>query len=346
VIDFASFSTLLHETTARHTNKMAHQTTHKNPSSQHARLKDFSVESQRRTFIAEQERERAALENRRSSRRLTKAASSNNTIAISGITSHLDDDDSVGSCSVGSEESFYVGIERADYTSPNNLEMYGEAEDFVEKEDRLGIGRVNVVEICENIVPVHEESSTLHQFMTGRKKSDSQKDVLVAMPLVVNGLQYKSDLIIEEDHTQVYQQQAAEGKMFINKLVGNKSSDEENASTVADVVNQPTEATPAKRLKNPIATSGAQRTMKGRGHYPVITPTALLSPYMGQVSNCEDNTMRQLREREIRKDASDEAKRQYDVKLNKLQEILGSLSEDGFSASEMKKQMEDILKDG
>lgn len=324
-------------------------TTPSTRSSQHTRLKDFSVESQRRTFIAEQERERAAAENRRSSRRVTKAASSSNGVQLSGLISRLDDDDSVGSCSVGSEESFYVGIERADYTSPNNLEMYGEeSKDFVEREDRLGIGRVGVKVWEKNDIMVHEESSDLYSFMTGKKETGAssgatKKDVLVAMPLVVNGINYKqSNLIGEEDHSQVYQQEAAEGKMFINKLVeGDKSAGDEE--TVADMVNQPT-TTPAKRNVNtPFTTPGTAKTARG-GHYPVISPMALFSPYVGKVSTGEDNAMRQLREREIRKDAETEAKRQYDEKLYKLQNMLGSLSEDGFPVSELKKQMEDMLK--
>jgi hypothetical protein len=333
---------------------MSAPTPHKTPSasSQHTRLKDFSVESQRRTFIAEQERERAAAENRRSSRKISKAASSasGSNVAMSGMMSRLDDDDSVGSCSVGSEESFYVGIERADYTSPNNLEMYGEeSKDFVEKEDRLGIGRVDVkvwdANVGRDVVPVHE-SSSLYQFMTGKKEavsaSASKKDMLVAMPLVVDGIHYKQGLFGEEDHTQVYQQEAAEGKMFINKLVeGGKSSDD--TSTVAEMVIQPT-TTPAKRLVNtPFTTPGTARTARG-GHYPVISPMALFSPYVGQVSTGEDNALRQLREREIRKDASEEAKRQYDEKLMKLQKMLESLTEDGCPVSELKKQMEDVLK--
>jgi hypothetical protein len=71
---------------------------------------------------------------------------------------------------------------------------------------------------------------------------------------------------------------------------------------------------------------------------------ALFSPYVGQVSTGEDNALRQLREREIRKDASEEAKRQYDEKLMKLQKMLESLTEDGCPVSELKKQMEDVLK--
>jgi hypothetical protein len=328
-------------------------------SSQHTRLKDFSVESQRRTFIAEQERERAAAENRRSSRRITKQASSatgqNGAILMSGLISRMDDDDSVGSFSVGSEESFYVGIERADYTSPDNLEMYGqESKEFaMEKEDRLGIGRVNVKtwqEAPDAIV--HEESSSLYSFMTGvndnaHKPSSSKKDVLVAMPLVVNGIHYKQkgNSFIEEDHSQVYQQEAAEGKMFINKLVeGGKSND----SSVAEMVNQ----TPAakRQINTPFTTPGTART-SSRGHYPVISPMALFSPYIHTTSSGEDNAQRQLREREIRKDAEYEAKKQYDAKMENLKKdfriflLRSCTAENGFPVSELKKRMDEFMQE-
>lgn len=321
------------------------------PSSQHTRLKDFSVESQRRAFIAEQENERAAAESRRTSRRITKATSRNGVdpIQMSGMMSRLDDDDSVGSCSIGSEESFYVGIERADYTSPDNLEMYGESQDYVAKEDRLGIGRVKIWEDKSHDVIFHEEGSSLYTFMTGGKdekhaSSTSKKDVLVAMPLVVDGINYRQGLNGEMDHSQVYQQNAAEGKMFINKMLEGSSAAGDD--TVAEVVNQPT-TTPARgQSKAPFTTprTGA----KTRGHYPTISPMTLFSPYIGETSAGEDNTIRQLREREIRKDATNEAMQQYALKIDKLQELLNTTctSENTFSVSELKKQMDDIIKSG
>lgn len=269
-----------------------------------------------------------------------------------------EDDDSVGSCSVGSEESFYVGIERADYTSPDNLEMYGEEEkgDLYEKEDRLGIGRVKLNSLVrsddweEDVVPVHDKSSSLYQFMTGDvnnglSANTPKKDLLVAMPLVVDGIYYKrGNFIKDEDHSQVYQQEAAEGKMFINKFVGGTSSAAENASTVADMVNKPI-ATPAgKRHTNtPFATPGTQRTSRG-GHFPTISPMALFSPYLGQVSG-EDNATRQLREREIRKDASEEAKKEFEERVKNLQRMVESLSDDGkLDVAELMKQMDVIIK--
>lgn len=329
-------------------------------SSQHTRLKDFSVESQRRTFIAEQERERAAAENRRSSRRITKQASSatgqNGAIQMSGLISRMDDDDSVGSCSVGSEESFYVGIERADYTSPDNLEMYGqESKEFaMEKEDRLGIGRANpkTWQDAPHAI-VHEESSSLYSFMTGVKDGRNahnhpSKDVLVAMPLVVDGIHYKQkgDSYIEEDHSQVYQQEAAEGKMFINKLVEGKSSND--TSNVAEMVNQ-TPAAKSRQINTPFTTPGTTT----RGHYPVISPMALFSPYIPTTASGygEDNAQRQLREREIRKDAEYEAKKQYDVKLEQLKKdfriflLRSCTAENGFPVSELKKRMDEFMQE-
>jgi hypothetical protein len=321
-------------------------------SSQHTRLKDFSVESQRRTFIAEQERERAAAETRRSSRRINKQAAN-------GPINRLDDDDSVGSCSVGSEESFYVGIERADYTSPDNLEMYGHSEsrEAEQQEDRLGIVRVSKAwrdgDDASGVI-VHEESSSLYSFMTGSQganasPSAAKKDVLVARPLVVNGIHYKqkgqAEVCIEEEHSQVYQQEAAEGKMFINKLVqGGNSSDD--ASTVAEMVHQ----TPAKkRLNTPFTTPGTTTTSRGGGHYPIISPMALFSPYI-PTSTGEDNTQRQLRERQIRKDAESEAKIQYDAKMAQLKNdfriflLRSCTAENGFPVSELKRQMDEFMK--
>lgn len=331
-----------------HPARMSSQT----PSSQHTRLKDFSVESQRKAFIAEQESERAAAENRRTSRRITKATSRNGVdpIQMSGMMSRLDDDDSIGSCSIGSEESFYLGIERADYTSPDNLEMYGESQDFVAKEDRLGIGRVKIWEDKSHDVVFHEEGSSLYTYMTGGKDEKyasctSKKDVLVALPLVVDGINYKRGLNGEMDHSQVYQQDAAEGKMFINKMLEGSSAAGDD--TVADVVNQPA-STPARVQSNtPFTTPRTDAKTRG-GHYPTISPMTLFSPYIGQTSNGEDNTIRQLREREIRKDATNEAKHQYDEKIDKLQELLLTCtsSENNFSVSELKKQMNDIIKSG
>ena len=268
------------------------------------------------------------------------------------MMSRLDDDDSVGSCSVGSEESFYVGIERADYSSPDNFEMYGaESKDFVEKEDRLGIGRVTVkVWEEKSDVVVHEKSSSLYSFMAGGQKeanaSVSKKDVMVAMPLVVDAINYKQGTSnVQEDHSQVYQQEAAEGKMFINKLVEGKSSAEDES--VADMMNQPT-ITPAKRnINTPFTTPASVQTK--RGHYPVISPTALFSPFV-QAPAGEDNVTRQLREREIRKDAEAEAKKHYDEQLDKLQKdfriflLRSCTSENGFPVSELKKQMDAFMK--
>eukprot|EP00804_Cyclotella_cryptica_P025243 CCRYP_010353-RA/>CCRYP_010353-RA protein AED:0.00 eAED:-0.00 QI:0/-1/0/1/-1/1/1/0/344 len=344
---------------------MSFQTPSTNPratpsaSSQHTRLKDFSVESQRRTFIAEQERERQAAELRRSSRKIVRASATNNgAIKMSGMMRRLDDDDdSVGSCSVGSEESFYVGIERADYTSPDNLEMYGEEEkgDMYEKEDRLGIGRIKLNRlVCsdnweEDVVPVHEKSSSLYQFMTGAvndglSANAPKKDVLVAMPLVVDEIYYKQGTATkDEDHSQVYQQEAAEGKMFINKFVGGTSSAAEDVSTVADMVNQPT-ATPAgkRHTSTPFTTPGTQRTAR-QGHYPTISPMALFSPYLGEVSG-EDNAMRQLREREIRKNASEDAKKKFEERVKNLQSLVERLSEDGkLDVAELTKQMDAMV---
>ena len=127
-----------------------------------------------------------------------------NSIAMSGLMNHLesggkgtysqkkvavgeDDDDSIAEddWSLDSEESFYVGIGRADYAQPNNFDLYGEEKDegLESKEDRLGISRASLaiihlergsIEGNANkdggmSMPVHDKSSSLHGFMTGNQ---------------------------------------------------------------------------------------------------------------------------------------------------------------------------------
>ena len=131
--------------------------------------------------------------------------------------------------------------------------------------------------------------------------------------------------------------------MFINKMLEGSSAAGDDA--VAEVVNQPT-TTPARGQSNaPFTTPRTGAKTRG-GHYPTISPMTLFSPYIGETSAGEDNTIRQLREREIRKDATNEAMQQYALKIDKLQELLNTTctSENTFSVSELKKQMDDIIK--
>ncbi|KAL7529085.1 hypothetical protein ACHAXR_002787 [Thalassiosira sp. AJA248-18] len=317
-------------------------------------LKDFSVDAQRRMFVQAQERERQAAENKKASRKIKQTtAGATNAVAISGLMSNLetggaglntptkskmqlvgeDDDDSIADdWSLDSEESFYVGIERADYAQPNNLEMYGEEkeEDYEVKEDRLGISRVSVAIVnregvnggkldWDADIPIHDEkSSSLHEFMNGinvgggSKASRAKRDVTVAMPLVGTSLDWKEESKLGEDDAaidQVYQHKAAEGKMFIDKLVGessNASPGKDDTSTVAAM------ATPGTAVKS----------VGGGGTYPALSPMALFSPGIttpgaDKIVDGEDNGVRQMREREIRKDASADANNKM-LSLKKL----------------------------
>lgn len=321
--------------------------------------KDFSVDAQKRMFLEQQERERQAAENRRATRKIRQAsAGAGGAVALSGLMSSLeggaggdgaapaakarvrvvgdDDDDSIGDggddWSVGSEESFYVGIERADYAQPDNLEMYGESkdEDYELKEDRLGISRVSVALINmqnrasadggkldwdADLPAVHDEKSgsSLHEFMNassgGGAKSSSGKNVVVATPLVGSTLDWKEEGTLAEDDDaaidQVYQHKAAEGKMFIDKLVGEGSG-------------------------------------PSPGVNPVLGPMAIFSPLQGaSVVEGEDNGLRQMRERELRKDASAQAAK----KMAELKKLIASSkdSRGKVDAFDIMKQIEKMM---
>mmetsp|Transcript_26822 Transcript_26822/g.42376 ORF Transcript_26822/g.42376 Transcript_26822/m.42376 type:complete len:411 (-) Transcript_26822:209-1441(-) len=367
-------------------------------------LKDFSVDAQRRMFIEQQERERQAAETKKASRKAKQALNNNDRdnnavsgVALSGLMSNLenngngtsnnnnnntpkkvnvgeDDDDSIGDddCwSLDSEESFYVGIERADYAQPNNLEMYGEEKEddknYELKEDRFGISRVSmaiinregnsdgnkgnggkVVAMMDDWdvdIPIHDEkSSSLHEFMNGTKgnlnnanKASSKKDNFVAMPIVGSSLDWKEESKLTEDDNaattdQVYEHKAAEGKAFIDKIVnapsesttpGKDGGDGEDASTVASMACPPTTPGTTVLMTPGMKTPGGGSRVVGGGNYPVISPMALFSPGLTttgggdgggvgtgtrtKVVEGEDNALRQMRERELRKEASNDA---------------------------------------
>ena len=304
-------------------------------------LKDFSVDAQRRMFMEQQEKERAAAEARKQSRKIKAATAAGGAsgIMMSGMMSNLensksprlvgdDDDDSIGDdYSIGSEESFYVGIERADYAQPDNFEIYGEEKaDLDEKEDRLGISRVSVKVInlkggddntssinWDTYIPIHsEKSSSLYEFMNGSTSTKtasgmSKKDVVVAKPLNVSSLDWKEEnklQVDDDDVEQVYEQEAAEGKFFINKLVGTAQEPPRGQGLTVDVSYH---------------MSPGAATIATSGNPPILSPLSLFSPVAtGSVANQEDNAIRQMRERELKKDVLDDANKEVLAKVKEL----------------------------
>lgn len=188
--------------------------------------KDFSVDAQRRMFIEKQALEKHLAEEARGSKerhhkrhhksRTTTTTSSNrdddddDSIIADNNNHHDNDSDNDDEFSLDSEESVYVGIERADYTQPDNLALYGgnnlhgrssysshyENEEGEEKkEDRLGISHVSIAIINRqqqqqqqqqggpqivldwdaDIPILHDEksSSSLHEFMNGTTRNSA-----------------------------------------------------------------------------------------------------------------------------------------------------------------------------
>jgi len=403
-------------------------------------LQDFSVEAQRRMFIEQQERERQAAETKKASRKakqVSDRADNKNAavsgVALSGLMSNLennngvgttnnntnnnnttkkvnvgeDDDDSIGDddCwSLDSEESFYVGIERADYAQPNNLEMYGEEKkedekNYELKEDRFGISRVSMAIINRegNVsedgnkgegkvlammddwdvdIPIHDEkSSSLYEFMNGMKgnnlnnaKASSKKDNFVAMPIVGSSLDWKEESKLTEDDNaaidQVYEHKAAEGKAFIDKIVNAPSESttpgkdggndyggggSEDGSTVASMACPPTTPGTTMLMTPGMKTPRGGSRVVGGGNYPVISPMALFSPGLTttgggggtKVVEGEDNGLRQMRERELRKEASSDATK----KMRDFKEMIAT-KKDGngkVDAHEMMKMLEKLM---
>jgi len=323
-------------------------------------------------FIQEQERERQAAEFRKSSRKILKASLSgsgsgaSSSIMISGLMSQLetgksgfepktrvgdDDDDSIADdWSQDSEESFYVGIERADYTQPNNLEMYGREDDEAEvKEDCLGISRLSAAAVdSEKGVDRSKICFHDHSFITG----NAMKDVLVTKPIGVMGLDYRGNVLFDDSdsNAQVYQQEAAEGKMFINKLIADSKP-----GGIEHVMNVPA-TTPAKSQNvnvAPFATPGARiagpdASLPKTGQFPLLSPLTLFSPLAtrGKVIEGEDNAMRQMRERQIRRESADEANAALAEKWREVEVLIASLG-DGESgkidASELAKKLRSIF---
>ena len=318
---------------------------------------DFSVDAQRRMFQEAQERERQAAENKKASRKIRAAtAGAHGGVALSGMMAALDagedekkkgygddDDDSLGDdWSLGSEESFYVGIERADYAQPNNLEMYGEGkEDDVVKEDRLGISRVSVNIVNREAssgaggldwdaeIPIHEDkTSSLYEFMNGPSGDvhpvPHKKDAVVAHPIVGTSLEWDEGKKLGDDDDavdQVYEHKAAEGKAFIDKLVG---------------------ATPGKESFGDVGGPATPGPGAG-GAYPTLSPMMLFSPGLTpKAAEGEDNGVRQMRERELKKAAAADA----DAKLEKMKAVIEKNTAKGkVEAIVLMKQLERMMKE-
>mmetsp|Transcript_24920 Transcript_24920/g.56859 ORF Transcript_24920/g.56859 Transcript_24920/m.56859 type:complete len:334 (+) Transcript_24920:154-1155(+) len=319
-------------------------------------MKDFSVETQRKMFMEAQEKARQAAENKRNTRKIRSATAGASGIALSGMMANMenprpggrtvvgdDDDDSLGGddYSVDSEESFYVGIERADYAQPDSLEMYGTGSDgdLEIREDLLGISRASVAIInrtggdgkvtdWDGELVIHDEkTSSLYDFMHGTTSRDGKRQsAVVGRPIVGSGLDWTEESKLGDGDAdagdQVYEHGAAEGKAFIDKLVGDSSS--------SAAVGGP-------------ATPGKSEADAGReGSLPVLSPMALFSPGItGPVKSGgdgESNAVRQMREREIRKDAAAE-------KMAEIKKLVMSKKDNSgmVDAEALMKQMEALM---
>lgn len=340
-----------------------------------AAIKDFSVDAQRRMFIEKQALEKQLAEEARS-RKHKKSSKSQR--AAAGVIGD-DDDDSIHNdddeFSLDSEESFYVGIERADYTQPDNLALYGggrgggdgdnadSSHENWKEEDRLGISHVSIAIIHRqdggptsssttteklldwdaDIPILHDEKSrsSLHAFMNGSSGaglSNSKKDVLVAMPLVgssgsgtTNLLQWEEENKLNDDEEgddtidQVYQHKAAEGKMFIDKIL---SAPTNTTSTMTSN----TDAASSSSMRSAVPAVGLGGD-GGGGTYPTLSPLQMHIPGITSVGSVptggggkpvpegEVNFMRQMRERELRKE---EAAKVVARTMQEMREMIAS----------------------
>jgi hypothetical protein len=162
-------------------------------------------------------------------------------------------------------------------------------------------------------------SSSLHAFMNGSSGAvdnvgvgKSKKNMLVAMPLVGSGtsgttnlLNWNEDHVLKDDNArggensddQVYQHKAAEGKMFIDKILS-----------------APTTNAPATTMAPTFDAASTTVRSSGGGTYPTLSPLQMYIPGISVTGNGggggggnaavkgEDNFMRQLRERELRRE--------------------------------------------
>jgi hypothetical protein len=288
-------------------------------------LNDFSVDAQRRMFVEQQERERLISEEKKALRRAGRAR------AGGGAAARPDDDDDYSvdedddDRSVGSEESFYVGIERADYSQPDSADIYGRAYDGpgdkTKVEDRLGIARVGgiggVVVVSDwdaDVIPIHDEGggSSLHEFMNGVAGGGGGggkggRNPIVAVPHVDPKLGWKERGVAVDDDAggvdQVYQHDAAEGKAFIETII-----------------------------------AGAPTT----GVVPVLSPMEIYSPGNVAVVGAEDNAVRQMRERELRKEASADAEKRMTELRDAIAAFAGAKGK--VDAKELMKKLDEMVK--
>lgn len=81
----------------------------------------------------------------------------------------------------------------------------------------------------DTVIHIHsEESRSLYEFMIGNTSTKTgngmpKKDAVVAKPLSVSSSDWKEKNMLQVcdfDVEQVYKEEAAGGKFFINKLVG------------------------------------------------------------------------------------------------------------------------------
>jgi len=296
-------------------------------------LTDFSVDAQRRMFVEQQERERQLADAKKATRRASKKDRAS-------IVNDDDDDYSVyddnDGNSVDSEESFYVGIERADYTQPDTTEMYGYDDGMMNRggdEDRLGIARIGGWLGGDGVIKqtFHDENSgsSLHEFMNGvggmrlDGESPRRKNTIVAVPLTDSNLGWSENGKLwdtdDDGVDQVYQYKAAEGKTFIETIVKGAPSSivssVENTLPIVDV---------------------------GNGTVPVLAPISMYTP--GVTGGVEDNAARQMREREYRKDAN---ARTDSIMRELRDEISAAMSRDDstgmIDGKDLMKKLEGIL---
>ena len=309
-------------------------------------LKDFSVDAQRRMFVEQQERERRIAEDRKASRRAGRARSAGGAAAKTAVVVDdddysVDDENDDGDRSINSEESFYVGIERADYAQPDSAEIYGgEEEDDgggggrgPRGEDRLGIARVGGVGVVvgsdwdADVIPIHNEGcgSFLHDFMNGvvasgggGRQSARGINPVVAVPHVDQDVGWTERSgrgpgttgADDDDDAggvdQVYNHGAAEGKAFIETIV-----------------------------------AGGASPPGGEAAVPVLSPVAMYSPsIVFGVGGAEDNGARQMRERELRREASADAVR----RMAGLRDAIAAAAATGtVDANELMKKLDKMM---
>ncbi len=297
-------------------------------------------------FVEQQKRERRIAEDRKASRRAGRVRAAGGAAAKAAAVDDdddysVDDENDDGDRSLDSEESFYVGIERADYAQPASVELYGgEEEDDgggggrgPRGEDRLGIARVGGLGVVvgsdwdADVIPIHDEGSgsSLHEFMNGVVASGGgvghsarRRNPVVAVPHVDPDLGWTErggggpGMVADDDDDaggvdQVYQHGAAEGKAFIETIVAGRASPPVGDATM-----------------------------------PVLSPVAIYSPgIVFGVGGAEDNSARQMRERELRREGSTDAMR----RMAGLRDAIAAAAATGtVDANELMKKLDEMMK--